>query len=42
MGLSVVKSVVEAADGRIEFADEPGQGTTFRVFLPQQTQALEN
>jgi signal transduction histidine kinase len=33
MGLSVVKSIVEAAGGRIEFESTPGEGTVFRVFL---------
>ncbi len=41
LGLSVVKSVVEAAGGRIEFTSVPGQGTTFRVFIPMHANALE-
>jgi two-component system, sporulation sensor kinase C len=34
LGLSVVKSVVEAAGGRIEFESQPDRGTMFRVVLP--------
>jgi PAS domain S-box-containing protein len=41
LGLSVVKSVVEAAGGRIDFDSAPGQGTTFRVFLPKYLKTLE-
>ncbi len=36
LGLSIVKSVVEMADGEIDFESAPGKGTTFRVFLPRQ------
>ena len=41
LGLSVVKSVVDAAGGRIEFESAPGLGTTFRVFLPHCAKTLE-
>lgn len=34
LGLSVVKNIVEAAGGTIEFDSIHGQGTTFRVVLP--------
>jgi len=34
LGLSVVRSVVEASNGTIEFQSEPGAGTVFHVFLP--------
>ncbi len=34
LGLSVVKSVVVASGGAIEFDSAPELGTTFRVFLP--------
>lgn len=34
LGLSIVRSVVEAADGTIEFRSEPGEGTVFHVYLP--------
>lgn len=36
LGLYFARSVVELHQGRIEVASEPGQGTTFRVFLPRQ------
>ncbi|MHB8957586.1 MAG: PAS domain-containing protein [Pirellulaceae bacterium] len=35
MGLSVVKGIVEAAGGKIDFTCAPGKETVFRVFLPQ-------
>ena len=41
LGLSVVKSVVEATGGRIEFESAPEKGTTFRVFLPHIAKAKE-
>ncbi len=41
LGLSIVKSVVDAAGGRIEFDSAPGVGTTFRVFLLRNPEALE-
>lgn len=35
LGLSVVKSIVDAVGGRVEFETAPGQGTCFRVYLPR-------
>jgi signal transduction histidine kinase len=34
LGLSVVADIVEQHQGWIELSSEPGQGTTFQVFLP--------
>ena len=41
LGLSVVKSIVEAADGTIEFETGLAQGTSFRVLLPRFSNAWE-
>lgn len=35
LGLAIVRTVVEAHGGRISVASEPGQGATFRVWLPR-------
>ena len=34
VGMDVVKTAVSALGGRVEIVTEPGQGTTFRLYLP--------
>jgi signal transduction histidine kinase len=34
LGLSLVKAIVQAHQGRIEVQSEPEKGSTFRIFLP--------
>jgi signal transduction histidine kinase len=34
LGLAIAKWIAEAHDGRIEVESQPGEGATFRVWLP--------
>jgi PAS domain S-box-containing protein len=40
LGLSVVYGIVQEHDGRIMLESRPGQGSTFRIFLPTTTQRV--
>jgi signal transduction histidine kinase len=37
LGLSLVKAIVEAHNGRVEVFSELGKGSEFRVYLPRET-----
>ena len=39
LGLSVVHSIVQGHEGSVEVESTPGEGTTFRVYLPAETGA---
>jgi PAS domain S-box-containing protein len=39
LGLAIVKRIVESHAGRVVLESEPGQGTTFRLFLPCEPEA---
>ncbi len=41
LGLSTAYGIVQQSDGFIQVNSEPGQGTTFRVFLPRSEAAVE-
>lgn len=38
LGLYIVKQIIDDLDGRIEVRSTVGEGTTFRIFLPQSTE----
>ncbi|WP_238540081.1 two-component system sensor histidine kinase NtrB [Corallococcus macrosporus] len=37
LGLAVVKRIIESHQGRVALESQPGQGTTFRLYLPLDT-----
>ncbi|WNZ62703.1 ATP-binding protein [Myxococcus sp. MxC21-1] len=39
LGLAVVKRIIESHQGRVALESLPGQGTTFRLYLPLDTSA---
>jgi PAS domain S-box-containing protein len=40
LGLAIVKRIVESHSGRVVLESEPGRGTTFRLFLPCEPEAV--
>ena len=40
LGLAIVKQIVEAHDGWIQLETETGVGTTFTLYLPQNTDSI--
>ncbi|WP_224368156.1 GAF domain-containing sensor histidine kinase [Hyalangium versicolor] len=41
LGLAIVKRIVESHSGRVTLESEPGHGTTFRLFLPCEPEAVQ-
>ncbi len=41
LGLSVVQGIVKSHEGKITVSSTPGQGTTFRIFLPKILEQVE-
>lgn len=41
LGLSISKSLIESAGGKLEFSSNPGKGTTFRLSLPRESPRKE-
>jgi signal transduction histidine kinase len=39
LGLSIVNGIVRQASGAVTVESAPGQGTTFRIFLPRLEQS---
>ncbi|MDY7226158.1 ATP-binding protein [Hyalangium rubrum] len=41
LGLALVKRIIEAHAGRLTIESQPGQGTTFRLFLPCESEGTQ-